>query len=254
MRLRFSFARLDQLKYLSHLELMRLMIRAFRRAALPLEYSRGFNPHPLFSIAAPLPVGVTAEREFADLSLSEPVEPALFLELLSRQLPAGIELAGAGEAGPQAPSAASLVNAALYLARQNSRSGLPAGAREDGAWQAAVDCLLGMPAIVVKRRGGRDDSGTVDIRPLIISIKVQEQEDSACLRAPALELLLRAGSAGGISPFVVLGELGIPAGLHGLKDEDLPWQLHRCGLYIYNQEGGLRLPLPEGGLFHWIKS
>ena len=252
MRLRFCFARLNELKYLSHLELMRLMVRAFRRAALPLEYSRGFNPHPLFSIAAPLPVGVTAEREFADLSLRETVGPALFLELLARQLPAGIELAGAGEAGPQEPSAASLVNAALYRALLNGCGGLPADARGDDTWQTAVDRLLERPSIAVRRRGGQDDSRTADIRPLILSVKVKAREEkSVCLQAPAIELLLRAGSSGGISPFVVLSELGVTA---GLQYEDFLWRLHRIGLYIYDQESGLRLPLPEGAVFHWIRS
>jgi radical SAM-linked protein len=59
-RLRITFARGKELKYISHLDLMRLWQRALRRADIPLAYSQGFSPHPRLSIAAPLAIGVTS--------------------------------------------------------------------------------------------------------------------------------------------------------------------------------------------------
>ena len=62
-RLRLKFSRGEKLKYLSHLDLMRLWERALRRAGLPAAYSEGFSPHPRISLASPLAVGVTSRAE-----------------------------------------------------------------------------------------------------------------------------------------------------------------------------------------------
>jgi radical SAM-linked protein len=69
-RLRLKFGRGEDLKFLSHLDLMRLWERALRRAGLPLAYSEGFTPHPQIALAAPLLVGVTSDAELMDVSLS----------------------------------------------------------------------------------------------------------------------------------------------------------------------------------------
>ncbi|MFH1087432.1 MAG: TIGR03936 family radical SAM-associated protein, partial [Chloroflexota bacterium] len=57
-RLRLKFGRDRSLRFISHLDLMRLWERAFRRAGVPLAYSQGFTPHPSISLAAPLALGV----------------------------------------------------------------------------------------------------------------------------------------------------------------------------------------------------
>src|SRR4030042_1136628 len=78
-RLRLKFSRGQELKFLSHLDLMRLWERALRRAGLPLAYSEGFTPHPQIALAAPLLVGVTSDAELMDVSLSRWVSPQSFL-------------------------------------------------------------------------------------------------------------------------------------------------------------------------------
>ncbi len=62
-RLRVTFARGDLLRYITHLDLMRSWERAIKRAGLPISYSEGFTRHPQLALAAPLPVGATAEGE-----------------------------------------------------------------------------------------------------------------------------------------------------------------------------------------------
>lgn len=63
-RIRFRYARGKELRFLSHLDMLRLFQRAMRRAGLPLAYTLGFSPRPRLSLAAPLPVGATASREY----------------------------------------------------------------------------------------------------------------------------------------------------------------------------------------------
>ena len=55
-RLRVTFTRGEQVKYITHLDLMRFWERALRRAEIPVAYSEGFSPHPQLALAAPLAV------------------------------------------------------------------------------------------------------------------------------------------------------------------------------------------------------
>jgi radical SAM-linked protein len=89
-RLRVRFTRGEELKYISHLDLMRLWQRALNRAGIALAYSEGFNPHPRMSLAAPLALGVTSEAELMDIVLVKFMSPHAFTAAVSRQLPQGI--------------------------------------------------------------------------------------------------------------------------------------------------------------------
>lgn len=66
---RLLFEKKGQAIWISHLDLMRLFQRAFKRAALPLTHTHGFNPRPSVSIALPLSVGVQSECELLDFAL-----------------------------------------------------------------------------------------------------------------------------------------------------------------------------------------
>ncbi len=66
-RLRIRFKRGEEIKFISHLDLIRVWQRAFRRAGVVLAYSEGFNPHPRISLASPLALGITADAELMDV-------------------------------------------------------------------------------------------------------------------------------------------------------------------------------------------
>ena len=68
---RIWFAKEGKVKYISHLDVMRCMSRAVRRARLPLWYTEGFNPHPQLVFALPLSVGMASECELLDFKLDE---------------------------------------------------------------------------------------------------------------------------------------------------------------------------------------
>ena len=114
-RLRITFSRGDEVKYLSHLDLMRLWERALRRAGIPLAYSQGFSPHPRISIAAPLPIGVTSDGELMDILLQKKVSPYFFIKMVGEQLPHGISIAGVAQVALPLPSLQSQVRQAEYL-------------------------------------------------------------------------------------------------------------------------------------------
>lgn len=78
--------------YISHLDLMRLFMRAMRRADLPLKMSEGFSPHPKLSIKRALKLGVESENEEAAVILKWEVGLEDFKDSLQRQLPQGIKI------------------------------------------------------------------------------------------------------------------------------------------------------------------
>ena len=113
-RLRITFSRGEEIKYLSHLDIMRLWERALRRADIPLAYSQGFSPHPKISIAAPLPIGVTSAGDLMDIFLRKTISPYFFMKAVSEQMPAGITIIGVEQVSTKLPSLQSQVRQAEY--------------------------------------------------------------------------------------------------------------------------------------------
>jgi radical SAM-linked protein len=91
-KVEFTFSKKGAMKFISHLDLMRLFVRALRRAKMPLAITEGFNPHPKFSIKRALKLGVESDAEGAAVVLTEPLQKSEFKEELQKQLPEGIEI------------------------------------------------------------------------------------------------------------------------------------------------------------------
>jgi len=80
-------------RFLSHLEIIQLFFRAFRRAGIKLHYTQGFNPVPKASFSPALPVGTESLAEFLDVDLIEAIADAgEFMLCINRQLPDGIQI------------------------------------------------------------------------------------------------------------------------------------------------------------------
>ncbi|MFC2016940.1 TIGR03936 family radical SAM-associated protein [Chloroflexota bacterium] len=114
-RLRIRFCRGEEIKFISHLDLMRLWQRALQRAGVSLAYSEGFSPHHRISLAAPLSVGVTSEAELMDIVCTKWVSPHWFISAVSQQLPPGIEILQVYQIAPGMPSLQSQVRYAEYM-------------------------------------------------------------------------------------------------------------------------------------------
>ncbi len=87
MRIIYRFGKLGRLRYISHLDLQRFMMRALRRTDLPVSYSQGFNPHPQMSFASALAMGWASTAELMDIRLTGSVEFAHALEQMRSALP-----------------------------------------------------------------------------------------------------------------------------------------------------------------------
>ena len=135
-RLRIRFRRGEEIKFISHLDTMRLWQRALNRASIPLAYTEGFNPHPRLSLAAPLQVGVTSEVELMDIFCTKWVSPHLFTSSLNSQLPDGIEIRQVHPIALTLPSLQSQVRFAEYKVEVETEDDQPAVEKRLGALMA----------------------------------------------------------------------------------------------------------------------
>jgi radical SAM family uncharacterized protein/radical SAM-linked protein len=92
------------LKYLSHLELIKLILRAIRRAEIPVDYTRGFHPRPKVSFGPPLNVGIEGLNEYFDMVIFLPFDLLENTNKLNRTLPEGIKIKKMSYISPQEPS------------------------------------------------------------------------------------------------------------------------------------------------------
>ena len=91
---RILFEKMGNAVWISHLDLMRLFQRAFKRAGLPLKHTQGFNPRPSVSIALPLSVGVESRCELLDFELdtNELISNAQIVARLNKALVDGVKV------------------------------------------------------------------------------------------------------------------------------------------------------------------
>jgi radical SAM-linked protein len=91
-RLRIRYAKRGRLRFTSHRDFSRAFERALVRAAVPMAYSSGFNPHPRISYAGAAPTGSASEAEYLEIGLSREVDPAEVHEQLDAALPPGLDV------------------------------------------------------------------------------------------------------------------------------------------------------------------
>ncbi|HAJ57814.1 MAG TPA: hypothetical protein DCL35_08675 [Candidatus Omnitrophica bacterium] len=88
----FVFSKDAEMIYISHLDLMRLFSRAARRAGLPVELTKGFNPHHQIKLKRALKLGLPSEREEGQIVLSSIMDECELKEKWQKELPKGVEI------------------------------------------------------------------------------------------------------------------------------------------------------------------
>jgi len=171
---RLLFEKTGRAVWISHLDLMRLFQRAFKRAGLKLTHTQGFNPRPSVSIALPLSVGVSSVCELLDFQLEEAVDCEKLPQLLNEKLVEGVRVLKAYDGGKK-------IRELTYLQcklQLQYDSGVPEGA-VDG-----ISALFKSDQVIVakKTKSGIQDQ---DLIPMIRSISVN-QAGEKCIELEAL--------------------------------------------------------------------
>jgi radical SAM-linked protein len=169
-RWRLVFARDDEARFLSHLDAVHLWERAFRRGEIPVATSEGFSPRPRLIFAAPLPLGMLAEHDLADLFLAERLTHPDLRSRLADGMPRGYRLIDLHDEWVGGPALATRLVAADYrltlLGISPERLAPAAGA------------LLAAASLPREKR--REKRVTAyDLRPLLLDLQVREDEVAA---------------------------------------------------------------------------
>lgn len=173
-RMRLRLSKEGDARFVGHLDMMRLLERALRRARLPVAYSKGFNPHPRISLASALPLGVSSRAEYADVILDRPVRPGVFAERFNSVLPAGVRVLGCEEAPAGGPSLAAIMEASRYEAygvvAYAGRDAPPSTSSVRLTLNRAIQEILGTDYIPIQReRSGR----SLNLRSLILDLELK---------------------------------------------------------------------------------
>ncbi|MCT4661629.1 MAG: TIGR03936 family radical SAM-associated protein [Tissierellales bacterium] len=89
-KLRLKFFKKEDMIYISHLDMMRVIQRAMKRAGMKVEYSQGFNPHPLMSFSTAVPLGLTIESEYMDIDMKDELTAQNYIDRINPYLPEGL--------------------------------------------------------------------------------------------------------------------------------------------------------------------
>ena len=158
---RALFEKAGTARFISHLDLMRLFQRAFKRAGLPLTHTQGFNPRPSVSIALPLSLGAESHCELLDFDLESPVPLENIRNRLNAALIDGIRVREVYDNGAKIK----------YLALLQSRltleydGGIPAGA------ESAIGQLFAQETLVLEKKN-RNGVTQQDIIPMIRNLEI----------------------------------------------------------------------------------
>ena len=210
-RLRIRFSRGEEIKYISHLDIMRLWQRALNRAGIALAYSEGFNPHPRMSLAAPLALGVTSDTELMDIVLEKFVSPHSFTAAVGRQLPRGISIDGVYNTPLTMPSLQSQVRHAEYRVEMET-------AKDKNAIESTLNALLEKESLPWQHQR---DTGPhkYDLRALVDDLWLIDCRSGRC----TIGMRLRCDSNGSGRPEQVAAALGF---------EKYPETIHRSKLIL----------------------
>lgn len=170
--IRVKYKKEDEMIFISHLDLQRLLQRAFRRAKITLSYSEGFNPHPKMSYGNALALGVESQGEYVDIEIEDDIEVKEFLQRINAELPDGVKFVKAKEIDPKTPSLSSVIVYGEYIFNIDLEKPL-----SKEFVKSRVLKFIKSKEIIVTKKNKKGKNVEVDIRPLIKNFDLVSLDD-----------------------------------------------------------------------------
>ena len=205
---RIRFSKTGRARYISHLDLNRVMQRSLRRAGIPLWYTEGFNRHPYVTFAAPLSLGFEGLRETMDIRLEG--------EMADEELV--LRLGGVSPQGITVLSAADAVRKPGEIATARYRLMFSGGGE-------AMQRFIAQETIPAEKRTKKGVMKTLDLKPALLETELRERGEET-----EFTLLLPCSSADTVNPLLVWNAYRAFAG----EGETLP---HITRLDVYTADG-----------------
>lgn len=200
-RLRLTFSRGEEIRYITHLDIMRLWERLVRRARLPVSYSAAQPPRPRLALGAPLAVGVTSEGEMLDIFLDARLPAVQLAQRLALECPPGLAITKVQEVGLALPSLQSLIGLSEY--RVTVAASIPVRDMQERV--AGVLAAASLP----RERLRDKEIRRYDMRPQINSLWITDWSDAPGESGGVLGMLLQTDEQATGRPDDVLAVLGL---------------------------------------------
>lgn len=177
-----KYARDERVKYISHLDFMRLFHRTIRRTGMNFMFSQGFNPHPIMTVAQPLSVGVTSDCEYMKVGFDGDYSEKEIADTINSAFPPGYKILAARRVEGKEIDLTKL-DRAIYTVELEYEG------------NADIDALLSNKELIVpkKTKSGVKDS---DIRPYIYSIEKISASEGILI----LKMCIAVGSVYNLKP------------------------------------------------------
>ena len=244
MKIRIKFRKTGIMKFIGHLDVMRYLQKAIRRADVEICYSGGFSPHQIMSFAAPLGVGITSNGEYVDIEVHSTGTTAEMLERLNAVMAEGFEIAEYKLLPDTAANAMSSVAAADYTL--TFRPGYEPEEESAEEWFKKLTAFFDQPQVMVLKKTKKGEK-EMDLKPLIYDLGVIAGNDAA---QSQLFMKISTGSASNIKP-----ELLLDAYYEALGKERSPFafMVQREEVYAdqaseHEREQGIHSFIPLGAL------
>lgn len=199
---------------------MRLFQRSFGRANISIKHSEGFNPHPKFSIANPLSLGIESEEEYMDIDLDY-IPVAEFIGRMNKVLPQDIQIIK-GAYLEKEESIASLIAWAFYEMKFDTNKVKTKIELEDmfNKWLSREEIMITR----LRKKGKRKIESEENIKSFIGNLVVKHIEDNKI----TIDVLIRSGGNGNLRPNDFIDALNRDNNL-GIELDSI--MMKRLGLY-----------------------
>lgn len=199
-----KFRKDGYVKYTSHLDLMRIFRRCFKKTGLALRYSQGFNPHPKMGFAQPLSLGYSSQCELIEFETVEDFKPKDVLERMQAVLPEGLDPISCTRFDSNIKSLAGEADSAVYAVLIPLPVNAAAFWNQETAEKHVEAYMAQSEIIAMKRQKKTKKLAPVDIRKMIrgmAAVVIPDGEDRSAL---LLNMHLDCGSTSNLSPELVI--------------------------------------------------
>ncbi|MBQ7707343.1 MAG: DUF2344 domain-containing protein [Lachnospiraceae bacterium] len=215
MKLRIKYEKTGVLRFIGHLDVMRLFQKAIRRAKLDVAYSKGFSPHQIISFAAPMPLGMTSEGEYFDGEFNTVTSTEDMMDRLNRTLPDGIKVHDIVLLNDNAKPSMAIVSASDYYIYKNEEceTDIPEVLKN------YIEPMMNKTSVeIIKKTKSKEVMS--DIKPLIYEIKPYKE---------GIYMLLASGSKDNLKPELVIEALCNEADIEYNRYD---YMIHRIETYM----------------------
>ena len=185
--IQLTFSKLDQARFLGHLELVNIFIRALRRAGIPMKYTEGFHPKPKLSFKDALPVGIESEQELLNLSIPTTVPPEGIPTAINAHLPDGLRVSSC-QPNPL-KSKRNEASRCTYIVFVDAPEIEP----------SRIDWFFQQPHLRIHKQTKRKRRRTIDLREMVQELKM--------LSGQSIQVTLQTGQNGTVRPDEILRQI-----------------------------------------------